>query len=91
MRQGQSGAVPGTCRSRSTYESFPPLTGVSLLISCGHTDTHTVSSWPACYSNVSPTSWMAVMTTCCTDSSIIIMVWMYSTHTEEQSPLTCHP
>lgn len=24
------------------------------------------------------TSWMAVMTTCCTDSSIIIMVWMYS-------------
>lgn len=56
-----------------------------------HRHTHTVSSWPACYSNVSPTSWMAVMTTCCTDSSIIIMVWMYSTHTEEQSPLTSDP
>lgn len=30
------------------------------------------------------TSWMAVMTTCCTDSSIIIMVWMYSREKETQ-------
>lgn len=32
--------IDRTCRSRSTYESFPADTGVSLLMSCGHTRLH---------------------------------------------------
>lgn len=77
-----------TCCSKSPDSSVPNGAMISLLISWrGNisldwwiTQTHhnsnrrhlLVFGWTVL------TSWMAVMTTCCTDSSKVMMIWMYS-------------